>query len=209
MQQDSTTIPLDGAEAISVDLRMGAGEMTVASGSEMLMDADFTYNVPDWEPTIDYSISGGQGTLYVEQPDVQNLGLDNYRYEWDLRFNPDVLLDMDINLGAGKSKLDFSQLAVTDIQLQIGAGDVEIDLTGSRQNDLVGSVRGGVGRLTIFLPEEIGVFVSVRGGIGSVDTGTLMQTENGYINETLGDSEATITLDIEGGVGEIEFRVGQ
>lgn len=209
LQQDSTTIPLDGAEAVSVNLRMGAGEMTVASGTGMLVDADFTYNVPDWEPTIDYSVSGGQGTLFIEQPDVQNLGLDNYRYEWYLRFNPDVLLDMDINLGAGRSTLDFSQLAVTDLQLRMGAGEVELDLNGDRQNDLVGSIRGGVGRLTILLPENVGAFVSIRGGIGSIDASDLQQTDNGYVNEALGDSEATITLDIEGGVGEIEFKVGQ
>jgi len=209
LQEDSTSIPLEGAEKVAVNLRMGAGEMTIGTGSEMLMDADFAYNVSDWEPTIDYSVSGDQGTLFIEQPEVENLGIDNYIYEWDLRFNPDVLLDMDINLGAGRSTLDFSQLAVTNLQLQMGAGEVEIDLTGERQNDLVGSIRGGVGRLIILLPEETGVFVNVRGGIGSVDTGTLRQTENGYVNAAMGDSEAIITLDIQGGVGEIDLSVGE
>jgi hypothetical protein len=207
LQEDSTSIPLEGVEEVAVNLRMGAGEMTIGSGSEMLMEADFAYNVSDWEPTIDYSVSGDQGTLFIEQPEVERLGINNYIYEWNLRFNPDVLLDMDINLGAGRSSLDFSQLTVTNLQLQMGAGEVEIDLTGDRQNDLVGSIRGGVGRLTVLLPEDVGVFVSVRGGIGSVDTGTLRQTENGYVNEAMGDSETTITLDIEGGVGEIDLSV--
>jgi hypothetical protein len=200
---------LEGAESVAVDLRMGAGEMSVESGSDMLVEADFRYNVPDWEPYIDYAISGERGNLFIEQPDAQNLGLDQYRYAWDLRFNSNVLLDMDVKLGAGKSRLDLSQLAVTDLQVEIGAGEVEIDLTGDRKNDLVGSIQGGVGQLTILLPADIGVFVAARGCIGSLDTGSLRQTEAGYVNQAFGETSTEITLDIEGGVGEIVLKVGK
>ena len=71
LQTTSTGIPLEGAESVTIDLRMGAGEMAIESGSDMLMEADFRYNVSDWEPYIDYSISGDRGNLFIEQPDVQ------------------------------------------------------------------------------------------------------------------------------------------
>jgi hypothetical protein len=207
LQTTSTAIPLERAESVAVDLRMGAGEMSIAGGSDMLMEADFRYNVPDWEPYIDYSISGNHGNLFIEQPDVQNQGLDHYRYEWDLRVNSDVLLDMDIKLGAGKSNLDLNQLAVTDLRVEIGAGKVEIDLTGDRKDDLVGSIQGGVGQLTILLPKDVGVLVTARGGMGSLDTGSLHQTEAGYVNQAFGETPTEITLDIEGGVGQIILKV--
>lgn len=207
LQEETTSIPLDGAESVTVELRMGAGMMTVQGGAESLMEGEFVYNYPDWEPMVDYAISGEQGNLSVEQPEVRNLRIDDYRYEWDLRFHPDVLYDFDISLGAGRSTLDFSQLAVTGLNLQTGVGDVELDLSGERQYDLTGIIRGGVGRLTVFLPEESGVLVNIQGGIGSIDTGILTQTGDGYVNEAYGDAETNIRLDIEGGVGEIELRI--
>lgn len=207
LQQQSTSIPLEGAEVVSANLMMGAGQMNISSGAQALVEADFRYNVSGWEPMVDYSASSEQGILSIEQPESVNLRVDNVRYEWDLRFNPDVVLDMDISLGAGQSTLDFSQLNVTDFDILVGAGEVELDLTGNRQNNMTGTIRGGVGSLTILLPEMIGAAVEVDGGIGSVDTGTLILSGDQYVNAAYGEAETTISLSVEGGVGEIVFQV--
>jgi hypothetical protein len=206
LQQEANTIGLDGVETVDVNLRMGAGELSIQGGTESLLDANFSYNVEDWKPLTDYAVSGIQATLWIEQPEVQNLGLSNYRYEWDLRFNQDVLFDFDIRMGAGKGRFDFSQLALSSLNLEVGAGDVEIDLTGDRNVDLDGDIQGGVGKLTILLPEDIGVKVYINGGLGSINTDALTQAADGYVNSSYGESSTSITLDIEGGVGDIELR---
>ena len=82
MRTEQHSVELDGAERVVVDLDMGVGKLVVLSGSESLMDAEFTYNVEEWKPAIEYSIVGGKGRLTVDQPDAQG----NYTLDRNTRF---------------------------------------------------------------------------------------------------------------------------
>jgi hypothetical protein len=48
-------VELEGAESVRTDLTMNNGNMMVAGDAENLMDATFTYNVPQWKPEVSYS----------------------------------------------------------------------------------------------------------------------------------------------------------
>ena len=209
VQQTAETIELQDAESVEVNLRMGAGELTVDSGSEALADADFTFNVAEWEPMIDYVVGGEEGELWIEQPEVKNLGLESYRYAWDLRFNETVPMQMDIALGAGPSRIDVSDLSVTRLDLRMGAGETRLDLSGAREEDLAVTLRGGVGLATVILPADIGVRAEIRGGLGAIDTEGLTKDGDAYVNEAYGASDVTVTLDVEAGVGEIKLQVAE
>jgi hypothetical protein len=207
LRRESETIEPDGAEMATVNVKMGAGELTIGGGAAALAEADFTYNVADWKPTIDYTVSGEQGELWIEQPRVEKLSLESYRYEWELALNDEIPLELDVALGAGESQLDMSTLSLTRLDLKVGAGGVDLDLTGERERDLDVTIRGGVGEATVLLPAEVGVRARAKGGLGEVEVSGLMREGDAYVNEAYGASEATITLDIEGGVGGIELRV--
>jgi hypothetical protein len=95
---------LGDAEAVRVEINMAAGELDVAGGADGLLEADFTYNVAELKPQVEYR---GR-TLTVSTPDV-DVGtsslwdLDDYRYEWDLRLNDDVAMEMSVGVGAGNT----------------------------------------------------------------------------------------------------------
>ena len=210
LQTESQTVELEGAEAVTVNLRMGAGELTVSGGGDALMEADLSYNVAEWEPIVDYSVSGGQGDLTVRQPDadIQNLAIDDYQYEWDLSFAENVPLEMAIDVGAGRSSLNVADLALTSLTVNAGAGDTTLDLAGSDWPDgLDVTMRGGVGRATVYLPSDVSVRADVTGGIGQVNATGLAREGDAYVNEAYDGGEATVSLDIEGGVGEINLEV--
>ena len=207
LQEQSETIDLEGAESVVVNLRMGAGELTVRGGSDALVDAEFIYNVDEWEPTIDYAVSGDEGELWIEQPEVGSLSLESYRYEWILEFNEDVPMEMNVDLGAGVNELDVSALSLTRLDLEMGVGDLNLDLTGEREQDLDVSIRGGVGSATVLLPADVGVRAEVTGGLGSIDVDGLTREGDVYVNEAYEESDMTVNLDIEAGVGEIDLQV--
>src|SRR5436309_970233 len=73
-EHESASVDLDKAELIKVTLNMGAGELIVNGGSSKLMDADFTYNVPEWKPLVKYNNTGVRGELSVQQPSHSNIG---------------------------------------------------------------------------------------------------------------------------------------
>jgi len=207
VQRESKTVALDSAEIADVHIRMGAGRLTIAGGADELADAEFIYNVAAWQPTIDYVVGGERGELWIEQPEVKSLGLESYRYEWDLRLNDEIPLRLDIALGAGEGKIDVSSLSPSDLNLEMGAGSVDLDLTGAREQDVDVTIRGGVGEATILLPSDTGVRAEVSGGLGNVNVYGLIQEGDTYINDAYGESDVTITLDIEGGIGDITLQV--
>jgi predicted membrane protein len=156
---------------------------------------------------IDYVVGGDKGQLWIEQPEVGRLGLESYRYEWDIRLNDDVPMTLDVGLGAGESKLDVSALSISELDLNVGVGGVEVDLTGEREKDVDVTIRGGVGEAKVLLPQDVGVKARVDGGLGEVDARGLTAQDGVYVNEAYGKSDATITLSIEGGIGGVTLKV--
>jgi hypothetical protein len=208
MERESQTIDLENAQSVRAELRMGAGELNVTGGADALMEADFAYNVADWEPEVDYDVSGDTGELIVEQGSGADIPLGGEaRNEWDLRFNDDVPIDLNVQMGAGESDLDLDSLTLTGLDLQMGAGETTVDLTGSYDRDIAASIEGGVGEATVELPSEIGVRVNAEGGLGQINAEGLQREGDAYVNDAYGDSDVTLDVDVRGGVGQINLEV--
>jgi|SRR5688572_14515982 hypothetical protein len=125
MQRHSEAVDLENAQSVVAELRMGAGELNLTGGADALMEADFAYNVSEWEPEVSYDLSRETGELTVEQGSSDegvSLGGDA-RNKWDLRFNDEVPTDLRVEMGAGESDLDLDSLTLTGLDLEMGAGD--------------------------------------------------------------------------------------
>ena len=212
-QTDSQSVELGDVDSVRVDIRMGVGELNVAGGATNLMDAEFTYNIEDWRPDVDYRQRGSIGELEVSQPSGEINGIpdDDVKYRWDIALQNGVPLDMDVDLGVGESSLDLSGLALQGLVVDTGVGAATIDLTGDWQNSFDVKINGGVGETTVYLPENVGLRVSANTGIGSLVVNGL-QREAGtdvFTNDAYGESEVTIQLEIDGGIGEITVQVGR
>jgi hypothetical protein len=231
LKTGSETVELGDASSVEVEIKMAAGKLEVAGGASDLLEADFTYNVAELEPEVKYR----NDKLSVLTPDVESkdIGIlwdvDDYRYEWDLRLNDEVPMDMHITLGAGTSDLDLGSLSLTTLDIDAGAGtvtldlsgatsltrlsvdagvgEITIDLTGDWQQDLDAAIRAGVGRLTVLLPRDVGVRLDVEGGISDIDTRGLNRDGDDYVNDAYGESEVTLRIEIDAGIGEIDLEV--
>ena len=208
MQRESRSIQAEDARSVRANLKMGAGELNLTGGADQLMEADFSYNVADWKPRVDYDVSGETGELDVRQGSGGgvNLGGDA-RNEWDIRLNDEVPADLVVQMGAGESDLDLDDLTLRGLDLEMGAGRTTIDLTGDYDRDLAASIQGGVGQATVQLPSEVGVRVEAQGGLGEINAEGLQKEGEAYVNDSYGDSEVTIDVDIQGGVGQINLEV--
>jgi len=231
LRTKSESIELGDAETVQVEINMPAGQLDMSGGANELLEADFTYNVAELEPEVEYS----GGTLTVRNPDVDiRVGswwdLDDYRYEWDLRLNDNVPMEMSIDVGVGSSDLELGSLSLTRLDIEAGAGEpkvdlsdsssltrldleagvgqVTVDLTGTWQADLDANISSGVGGLTLLLPSSACVRVDVEVGLGAVNTHGLTKDGNDYVNDACGESEATLRIDLSAGLGEINLEVG-
>jgi hypothetical protein len=208
LQTETRSVQLGDAKTVRAEIRMGAGEMTLGGGARDLLEAQFSYNVARWKPEVDYHVSGSRGLLTVRQPEHSG-PMGNRKYRWDLHFNNQVPLELSVELGAGKSTLELGTLTLSQLDVKMGVGETIVDLAGDWKNDLVAHIHGGVGKATVRLPRDVGVRVHAKGGIGQINAGELERKGDEYVNEAYGKSPVTLSVDVEGGIGEINLEIGE
>jgi len=208
MQRESHSIQPEDAMSVSANLKLGAGELNVTGGADALMEGEFSYNVSDWKPKVNYDVSGDKGELSVEQGSGEGVRLGgDARNEWDLRLNDEVPTNLRVEMGAGESDLDLDSLTLIGLDLQMGAGKTTVDLTGDYDRDFDASIEGGVGEATVLVPGEVGVRVRAEGGLGKINAEGFQREGEAYVNDAYGDSEVTLDVDVRGGVGQINLEV--
>jgi hypothetical protein len=221
---EDKTVETQGAKSARVELRMGAGKVTVRGGASDLMSATFSYNVPAWKPIVDYVVTNDQGRLLVREPNGSYSFSAKYRYDWDIRLNSSILIDLEVKTGAGNANLDLSDMmvrtltvdagassavitgspkAMTSMDVKTGVGSVSIDLTGDWKNSATVHVDGGVGSIKLVVPRNVGVTVEAKRGIGSISTPGFTKDGNTYRNAAYGSSAITLSINLNVGVGSV------
>lgn len=230
LRTKSQSVQLGDFQSVEAEINMAAGELTVSGGADDLLQADFTYNVDELEPEVEYS----GGRLVVRTPEagvrIGSLSdLKDYRYEWDLAFNDNVPMEMKVQVAAGRADLQLGSLSLTRLDIETGASEVNVDLSnsasltrlsvdsgvgkttldlsGTWQDDLDATIRSGVGELTLRLPRSVCVRAEVEAGLSDVTTQGLTKDGNEYVNAACGQSDVTLHIGIEGGVGAIHLDV--
>ena len=203
---ETRTIELGDVESAVVKLDMGAGELHVHGGAQELLEATFTYNVEKWKPQIDDFTAGKESELTIRQGDAEGIPIGDTKNKWDVSLNESIPFDLKIEMGAGQGILDLRDIQLSDLDIDGGVGELKLDLSGERDRDLNVDIDGGIGSATIYLPEEVGVKVYVDGGIGSVNAEGLYKKDGSYTNDAFGESDVSITIRIDAGIGSIDLK---
>ena len=204
-ERETKILELDKSELTRVEIRMGAGELTVRKGSTNFLDAAFDYQRPSWKPTVNYRSTGVRSDLEILQPSDTG-GFGNTEYKWDLQLNEGILMDLVAKLGAGEAKMNLGDLTLRSVEMNMGAGEVNMDLRGkipARSYDV--HINGGVGQANVYLPRDVGIYATAQGGIGEIHVSGLEQRGNHWVNASKLDSPITIRVDVKGGIGEIRL----
>lgn len=208
---EGVSIEPDGAESVQATIRLDAGELLVRGWATHLLDAEFSYNIPEWRPIINYTVVNGQGDLTISQPEyvgsLETLPTGNIHYQWDLRFNNDIPMTLTINLGAGRSDLVLGDLRLSEAQINLGVGETTLDLTGDWRQSATIIIQGGVGGTSVRLPENVGVRVVTATGIGTIDVDGLEREGDAYTNALYGQTDVNLEVSVTGGLGAIRLEM--
>ena len=208
MQEESKSVDPKNADSVRAQLKMGAGELHITGGADQLLEGDFSYNVSEWKPKVSYDVSGQEGELLVKQGDANSGSLDGKaRNEWDIGLNDEVPTDLVVQVGAGESDLDLDSLTLKGLDLKMGAGKTTVDLTGDYAQGFDASIQGGVGEATVLLPSGVGVKAKAEGGLGKINAKGLKKVGDSYVNDAYGESDVILSVDVQGGVGQINLKV--
>jgi hypothetical protein len=68
-------------------------------------------------------------------------------------------------------------------------------------------MQGGAGEATLRLLRDVGVRVDAERGLGEINASGLTKDGNTYTNDAYGSSDTTLSIDFEGGVGQVNLDV--
>ncbi len=215
MQEKQESIPLEEAESATVELLFGAGKLKVKAGaSDQLFSGHFRYNVEEWEPEVTY----GDSVLTIEQGSAEGdwgWPTGNVRNEWELEFSPEILLEMNLQIGAGEGDLDFTGLRLAELDLDAGAGDLKMRFDEPNESVMSRlSLDAGASKLEVVgignaSPER----VQIQGGVGDITldfTGTWSHSADVEVTAGIGaltlrlPDDVGVRVEVEGGLSSVD-----
>lgn len=207
LEEETQSYPLEDLKGASISLVIGTGQLSVQSGTSELLEGIFSYNVEKWKPEFDYRESGSRGNVTVRQGNAKGIPVGSGKNIWDIYLTQKLPVDLEVEFGAGEGTLDLREIWLEDLQIDMGVGELTVDISGRYKQGFDVTIEGGVGSATVYLPEDIGVRVSAEKGIGSIDASGFKKRGDIYTNDAYGESDITIDLDIEAGIGSIKLKL--
>jgi hypothetical protein len=200
--EESLVIPLGGATDAAVRIRFGAGELTArAAAPGNLVDGHFTGGVK--------SRIVGPGRVELEQDtDFGVMWLDR-RSEWEVGLSAEVPLDLRLDGGASRGRIDARDLRLRSLELHTGASDTRVLLPRAAGATTV-RAEAGAASLTFEIPAGVAARIRTRMALGStkVDEARFPATGGGYESPDYATAANRVDIDISGGVGSVKVIGG-
>ena len=195
------TVDLGGATAVNAEIDMRSGSLSVGGGATQLMSGGFTYNMEKWKPEINYNVTGGTGTLTVEQKEGWFWPWWPAKNDWNIRFNDGVPLYLKAKLSAGKSMLDLRSLNLTGLNIDSSAGDVHADLSGTMNSLKRVMAQLSLGHIELDMDGEYGTPIDLNvsnsaGGINLSLLGRWKANLEGNIKTSAGEINLELPRDV-------------
>lgn len=199
-------VALEGARRARLRIQHGAGRLDVGAGAE---GEDLL--VGDLHSEFDIR-TRRDGDLLDVKLSMQNqffpfFWLPGHSLDWILQLNPDVLLALDFETGAGEARINLSDLQVTDVRLKSGASSTNLTLPANAGETRV-KVEAGAASVNIRVPDGVAARVRMDGALSSlnVDQRRFLRDGGVYQSSDYHSSTNKAEIHIEMGVGSVSVR---
>lgn len=193
-------------DTISLDLEAAAGEFKVGSPTEKLAkvhakgvftDISLDYYDEDNELEIEFD---DDGDIKIDLE-----GGEIYRNAY-ISLNPNVIWDMDFDVGASSFHADLSSYKVREMNVESGAAEVDIKI-GELYESVRVFVDAGVSSVKLTVPESFGCEIYEDTGLSGLDFDNFIKEKNGvYRTENFDKSDKKIYIEIDGGISDFNIK---
>ena len=202
---EKVTIPLEGADRGSVQVKHGVGRLRVGAGAppntllEGTFNAGLSYRTRRVDDELDVRLSP-RGFPYGITP--WNWGRRGPG--WSFRLNDEIPLALTFETGASDVRLDLSDLRVFDLKLQTGASSVRLTLPAHAGRTRV-RVEAGAASVSIRVPPDVAARVRFQGALASIDVdrNRFPRTGDVYLSPDYDAAQNKVDIEVEAGVGSL------
>ncbi|MCL5411873.1 MAG: toast rack family protein [Patescibacteria group bacterium] len=206
LKQESISIKKEaGVKSAVLDLKTGAGKLTINGKGETLVSGNFESSFAQLSKTSEV------------QGETQKVELTlKGRISWpifgrnpnnlDLQVNPDIPLKLNLDTGALQANLDLSNTMMEALDLDTGASTIDLTL-GDKVKVSNVNINAGASTINIFLPRTVGAKVNVTSGLSSKNLTNFKKIDpNTFESANYTSSEKKITLNLVIGVSSLNVN---
>jgi uncharacterized membrane protein len=200
----------DSAAALDLQVRVGAGELNLGSGTDGQALVSMTSGSMGCTGPLTYSSSmdGTTKKVWIRNRHLSwwcahDWPVDEAAYTGDIRISREVPVALDIKNHAGRTRLALGDLSLSSLIIKNSVGETQIDLSGYHGGNFDAAIKNGVGNLAIHLPKDCNTTLVLHRGVGSTDVRGFMVNGDIYTTSSARPDAPTITIRIKQGVGAI------
>lgn len=205
-------VPLEnGVKTSELNLNMGGAQVNVngvkaASGQSSLLTG--TYH---WNNRFNYGgapqfsqVRNGETTRILFNSEKKPSSGDS---SLELKLSDQVDYNMEIDAGAVRGTLDFSQLRVKKLDMSTGASDIELRF-GDTGVHTIADLSTGASKITLVVPENVGLKIHLSGIASNTNfTGDgLFLSDKEWVSPNYTSAKTTIEVDISMAAGKVDLQ---
>lgn len=204
-------VPLkEGIQKAKVIVEFKAGELEIASDTLNLVNANLDY----WKrkPECDYSFSDLDSTARIRIKAGRREWSDWVwkgwrKYEWNVRLNPTVPLELELSSKAGEADLNLVDLKIDDLSLNLKASDLRVKF--GKKESIKCRVDSDASHIRIMIPEESGIRIDSEANLTSTEFSgeiSIFHEDETYQSENYESAFYKIDLFLEGSISTLEVE---
>jgi hypothetical protein len=197
---ESLTLPLGAAPVASIRLRFGGGELEIARVAPGSLLAG------TFQGGVRYR-THGPDAAELEPDTGRGWPMGGATFRWSLGLTGEKPLDLRIDTGASRARIDLVDLLVRDLELHTGAAETRVRLPRAA-GMTVARTETGVGSLAIEIPPGVAARIRSTMALGrvDVDAARFVRVADGWESSDYGTAQNRVDLEVKGGVGSVSIR---
>ncbi|HEY8499569.1 MAG TPA: DUF5668 domain-containing protein [Clostridia bacterium] len=199
-QPFTAEIPLPkDAEKGRLILQLGGVNLNLKEGNDSLFIKTGS-NIAGLEQRL------AEGKQTVLEYSHKQFNAGNAIRNMNLEMNPDLIWEVDANLGIVDGKMDFSNIPAEDITLQLGAGEMALYI-GDKQAHAKVTLRTGASDIDIFVPSGAGLLVKSGNILTDLSFHNLSLTmkDGVYVSENYDTSDHKIEIEVVSALSAVQI----
>jgi len=202
--------PLGNLEQAQIEIDFSGGSLTMdslPSASLNFVEAGSGIRNGDKGMTVDFSRQDSEGELH--------LSLERGRWEfwskgensWQVRFNRDIPLTLDVKSAASNVNLDLSQLQITELAMDVDLGNHMVKVPS-----LAGGVRAYIdadlSNLEIIIPDGVAVKLMADTDLSVLKVNENRFPRNGdyYVSQDFASAKNRIELELDCALSRVQVK---
>ena len=202
---ENVSIPLNNASSARIEINYGAGRLKIGAGASQtsLLEGEFGGGLDKSIHQHSGRLEGKLSLPFHSWPFMWQPG----HFDWNLRFNSQIPLLLELNVGAAGSVLDFSDLIVNELEISTGASGTELTLPAHAGISKC-SISAGAAEVNIHIPQGVAARIRATVGLGSLNVNQARFLRSGGEYRSVDFDVASNKLDIviETGLGAVEIN---